>query len=534
MKESVQKRCAIYTRKSSEEGLDQSYNSLAAQRDACSAYIASQVGEGWKEIADAFDDGGYSGGSMDRPALSRLLAEIDAGHIDIVVVYKVDPLTRSLADFARIVERLEAKDASFVSVTQAFNTTTSMGRLTLNVLLSFAQFEREVTGERIRDKIAASKRKGMWMGGRPMLGYRPNGRTLDVDPEEAETVRDIFKRYLELGSVYALRADLTARKVHGKTWMTKSGKVMGGGVLALGALYNLLRNRHYRGLIPHKKDSHVGLHEAIIDADLFEAVQRRLDGQSAQRRARPLLPGGAPLTGLLFDDAGNLMSPSHARGKAGKRHRYYVSTALIAGDRAKAGARPRVPALAIETLVEERISRLPALAPFSWATARAQIDRVTVSESTIAIALKTAVSASAARELLPVDDQCDATPEGIVIKAAARLGRRAGRTHLLDPNGRRADAAATPDPVLVRALGQGWRWRMMLLSGAYPGSDALARAESVARSHLQRMVRLAYLAPDIQEDILAGRHRPGLSIDVLTRHGAPMDWSAQRRLYKAH
>lgn len=508
------KRCAIYTRKSSDEGLDQAFNSLDAQRDACSAYIASQTGEGWRRIDDVFDDGGFSGGSMDRPALIRLLAEIDAGRVDVVVVYKVDRLTRSLADFARIVERLEARNASFVSVTQAFNTTTSMGRLTLNVLLSFAQFEREVTGERIRDKIAASKRKGLWMGGRPMLGYRPNGRTLEIDPDEAETVRGIFRRYLVLGSVYALQADLAERGVRGKAWVTNTGKAAGGGVLALGALYSLLRNRHYRGMIPHKKETHVGLHPAIIDADLFEAVQQRLAAGAAKRRDRPEQPGGAPLTGRIFDDAGNYMSPSHARGKAGKAHRYYVSKALITGDRKTAGSRPRVPARAVEVLIENRLSALAAPKPFDWSTARPAIRRVVISTDFVAVEFETTMNAESARERLAGDDACETIPGGLLLTLVARLGRRGGRHHMLDAKGRRVDPAPAPDPALVRALAQGWRWRHMLMSGAHESSITLARAEGVTQTSLHRLIRLAYLAPDIQEDILAGVTDPGSRLSV--------------------
>src|SRR6201981_3332250 len=265
-------RCAIYTRKSSEEGLEQEFNSLRAQREACEAFIDSQRHEGWVCQRAAYDDGGFSGATLGRPALQQLLADITAGRVDTVVVYKIDRLTRSLADFAKIVEILDAKRASFVSVTQQFNTTTSMGRLTLNVLLSFAQFEREVIGERIRDKIAASKKKGMWMGGVPPLGYQAQDRKLVIVESEAETVRLIFRRYAELGSVRLLKDELEARNIHSKLRTSAAGRISGGKPFARGALYLMLQNRIYRGEIVHNQQSHLGEHTPIIDSPLWDAV----------------------------------------------------------------------------------------------------------------------------------------------------------------------------------------------------------------------------------------------------------------------
>ena len=276
-------RCAIYTRKSSEEGLEQEFNSLQAQREACEAFISSQRHEGWVCLPACYADGGFSGATMDRPALQRLLADIAAGRVDIVVVYKIDRLTRSLADFAKIVEILDARTASFVSVTQQFNTTTSMGRLTLNVLLSFAQFEREVIGERIRDKIAASKQKGMWMGGVPPLGYRVQDRKLVIVESEAELVRAIFRRYAELGSVRLLKEELKARGIGSKSWTSASGRLRGGKPFSRGALYLILRNRLYRGEIGHKGQSHLGEHTPIIDPPLWDAVQAQLASNAAVR-----------------------------------------------------------------------------------------------------------------------------------------------------------------------------------------------------------------------------------------------------------
>ena len=273
-------RCAVYTRKSSEEGLEQSFNSLHAQRDACEAYVRSQISEGWTCLPKAYDDGGISGGTMERPGLKQLLADIAAGQIDVVVVYKVDRLTRSLMDFSRIIEAFDKAGVSFVSVTQAFNTTTSMGRLTLNVLLSFAQFEREVTGERIRDKLAMSKAKGMWMGSVPPLGYDRGDHVLVVNEAEAETVCMIFRRYLQLGSVHTLCAELKTKGVRSKPWVTEKGRALGDAVITRGALFYLLKNRHYLGEIPHKGKNHPGLHPAIVDRKLFDAVQ----GQARRER----------------------------------------------------------------------------------------------------------------------------------------------------------------------------------------------------------------------------------------------------------
>jgi site-specific DNA recombinase len=348
-------RCAIYTRKSSEEGLEQEFNSLQAQREACEAFIDSQRHEGWVCQRAAYDDGGFSGATMDRPALQQLLADITAGRLDTVVVYKIDRLTRSLADFAKIVEILDAKSASFVSVTQQFNTTTSMGRLTLNVLLSFAQFEREVIGERIRDKIAASKQKGMWMGGVPPLGYQAQDRKLVVVDSEAEIVRLIFRRYAELGSVRLLKDELEARNIQSKLRTSGAGRISGGKPFARGALYLMLQNRIYRGEIVHNQQSHLGEHKPIIDQPLWDAVQTQLAGNAAQREGgktrQPSL-----LAGMLFDRDGNRMTPSHAI-KKGTRYRYYVSGSLITKDRTENSGGLRIPAAEIEQLVSSRVHR---------------------------------------------------------------------------------------------------------------------------------------------------------------------------------
>ncbi|MGB8901516.1 MAG: recombinase family protein [Methylocella sp.] len=340
-------RCAIYTRKSTEHNLDLEFNSLDAQREACEAYIKSQAHEGWRLVPDRYDDGGLSGASLDHPALQDLLADVRAGKIDTVVVYKVDRLTRSLADFAKLVELFDQHGVSFVSITQSFNTTSSMGRLTLNVLLSFAQFEREVIGERVRVKIAASKRKGLWVGGPVPLGYRCLDKKLEIVPEEAETVRTIFSLYLELGSMGALIAELDRRCIRTKVNGRRDGRQSGGIRFGVGPLAHLLKNRFYTGEVTYRGEVHRGEHEPILSRDLFEAVQEKLAANAIARQVR-LRGSAALLTGRLFDDRGNRMSPTHAN-KKGARYRYYVSQALLQNRKAEAGSIARVPAPETET-----------------------------------------------------------------------------------------------------------------------------------------------------------------------------------------
>ena len=348
-------RCAIYTRKSTEEGLEQDFNSLDAQREACEAYILSQKHEGWSALSERYDDGGFSGGDMDRPALTRLLSDIEAGKIDAVIVYKVDRLTRALADFARIVAIFDQAEVSFVSITQAFNTTTSMGRLTLNVLLSFAQFEREVTAERIRDKIAASKAKGMWMGGTVPIGYRAEARSLVPEPGEAKLVRRIFERYLALGSVTALKAELKRDRIITPIRRHRSGRGSGGRLFSRGKLYALLSNPIYIGRIRHKDRTYAGQHTAILDADLWQKVQDRLAANrnptSRLRRARD----PSPLAGRLYDPEGRKMRPSLAN-KKGRRYRYYVSETLIEDGVAHGARGWRIPAGELEAAVAQTLS----------------------------------------------------------------------------------------------------------------------------------------------------------------------------------
>jgi site-specific DNA recombinase len=350
-------RCAIYTRKSSDEGLDQALNSLDAQYEACAAYTVSQRHEGWKLVPERFDDGGLSGGNLDRPALQRLLAEIDAGRIGMVVVYKIDRLTRSLVDLGRLVERLDAKGCSFVSVTQAFNTATSMGRLTFNVLLSFAQFEREVTAERIRDKIAASKKRGLWMGGPLPLGHDrhpdPQCRELVVNPSEAEVARTLFTLYDVLGNLRLVENEAAQLGLRPKSVVKPSGHVRGVSPFTRGQLHSLLTNPVYIGRIRHKEQTHPGQHPAIIEDVLWDRVQAKLIAAGARPRGRSLAAIGARvLTGKLRDETGDLLTPTHTR-RHGKRFTYYISNRLISG-----GADPsgwRLPANELERTVRQAV-----------------------------------------------------------------------------------------------------------------------------------------------------------------------------------
>jgi site-specific DNA recombinase len=539
-------RCAIYTRKSSEEGLEQAYNSLDAQRDACSAYILSQAGERWTLADGIFDDGGYSGGTLDRPALTRLLADIEARRIDVIVVYKVDRLTRSLADFARIIEVLDRCGASFVSVTQAFNTTTSMGRLTLNVLLSFAQFEREVTGERIRDKIASSKKLGMWMGGCVPLGYSPNERTLAIHPEEADQVRYIFHRYLDLGSVNQLRADLTAHGITSKKWVSRAGKSYGGRSIGRGALYHLLRNRLYVGEVPHKGAHYPGRHPPIVDRDLFEAVQVKLDETAVVLRLNRPKPhakpySGAPLAGLIFDAAGSRMSPVSARRAGGVTYRYYVSHQLQTGTRADRKILQRVPAGPLEDIVVDRLRRIGWLPDAgdqrNWSDVRARLTRIDL--DTLAVVIRAVpptdsmlLDPQPLRDRLRLGDTIEVFEAGVTLKTGACFSRRSGTLVTLNPNGGDATECAHHDRTLGTALLRAEAWKRRIFSGKAKTVEEIAQGEGVTPGYVTRILRVAFLAPDLKRSILDARQPPGLALQRLITQDLPLDWQQQRDLFR--
>ncbi|HEX7633837.1 MAG TPA: recombinase family protein [Noviherbaspirillum sp.] len=348
------RRCAVYTRKSSEEGLDQEYNSIDAQRDAGHAYIASQRAEGWIPVADDYDDPAFSGGNMDRPGVKRLLADIEAGKIDIVVVYKIDRLTRSLADFSRMIDVFERHGVSFVSVTQQFNTTTSMGRLMLNILLSFAQFEREVTGERIRDKIAASKRKGMWMGGVPPLGYDVENRRLVINEKEAKIVRHVFKRFTELGSSTLLVKELRLDGVTSKAWTTQDGRVREGTPIDKSLIYKLLNNRTYLGELRHKEQWYQAEHPAIVEQTVWDDVQAILATNGRKRGNATRATVQFLLKGIVFGNDGRALSPWHTTKKNGRRYRYYIPQ-RDAKEHAGVSGLPRLPAAELESTVLDQL-----------------------------------------------------------------------------------------------------------------------------------------------------------------------------------
>ena len=508
-------RCAIYTRKSSEEGLDQDFNSLDAQREACEAYILSQAGEGWTLLPARYDDGGYSGGSMERPALQRLLVDLGRELIDVVVVYKIDRLTRSLADFARIVEKFDERQASFVSVTQAFNTTSSMGRLTLNVLLSFAQFEREVTGERIRDKIAASKAKGLWMGGLAPLGYDlpvNKTRVLQVNEAEAPVVRHIFERYLALGSVHRLLEELEGEGIRSKRRVSATGRVSGDQSLCRGAMFHLLQNRVYVGEIVHKGVCHAGQHQGIVDPALFDKVQARLARQLKDRRKR--IATRSPFIGKLFDSYGNRLTPTHSRGASGRTYLYYVPAQVQQGHHL-AGKAQRYPARRTDELIWSALHRVGI-------GEAEQLVRADLSSSAIELTLPSRLMAQVRRELAE-GEQAELRDDELRWTIPAVLRPRGGRAGV-EPIRHQAPHR---DLVLIKAL----RAAHKLVDRDRAG---LPMVQAMPHSrYAVRLMRLAFLSPSIQRDIFAGRQPPRLRLEDLVRARIPLCWKAQEKLIQA-
>ena len=547
-------RCAIYTRKSSEEGLEQDFNSLDAQREACAAYIQSQRHEGWKPVTKRYDDGGFSGGTLDRPALTQLLADLDAGKIDLIVVYKVDRLTRSLSDFAKLVERLDARGASFVSVTQSFNTTTSMGRLTLNVLLSFAQFEREVTGERIRDKIAASKKKGMWMGGYVPIGYDCVDSRLVVNEREAKHVRRIFELYRDLGNVEKLKKALTTEGIRSKSRTRRNGDVTGGCAFSNGALFAILGNRIYRGEISHKGQTHTGQHEAIIDETLWEAVQaarQQTRQRSSGERAKPT----SPLRRLITDDLGRRYEPVHTT-KGGRRYRYYVSRKE--DDQGRDRKQGRLPAEALEQQVADRLAsylgssdeildtlttaedtatarerllsssqRIAASRESDqpdWNLYRAVLTRVVVRPDAIDLMLDRQAVLQALE--MPPDEEA-AT---FTLHIQTRLYRTGHDLRLVVNNGPTGNEAGVVDKALVKLIARGRRWYEQLTTGQRSSLREIAQAEKLDERYVSRILYGSLLAPDIIEKVLRGQQPVAFTVKSLKRF-PPLDWDEQRRLY---
>ncbi len=532
------RRCAVYTRKSSEEGLQQEFNSLDAQREAGVAYVRSQAGEGWRLVETEYDDGGISGGTLERPALRRLLEDIAAGKIHVIVVYKVDRLTRSLSDFAKLIEVFEKHAVSFVSVTQQFNTTTSMGRLMLNVLLSFAQFEREVTGERIRDKIAASKRKGMWMGGTPPIGYEVKDRKLVVVAEEAELIRHIFRRYSALGSITSLARELISEGIQTRHYKSAAGRAFGGKTFSRGHLHRILSNRLYLGEVVHQEVSYAGEHDAIVDAELWASVERKITENRNGHRG-PTVAEAAPLRGKIFDAAGNRMTPAQAR-KGARRYRYYVSRAVVERGGGNGGSVSHVPAPLLEAAVlaalreslraaptgaEWKRELLQAPKPERVALLYAAIRRVVVFDDRLEVEVDT-TSQSDAGAVGAGQVQAASVHETLCVPFS--LERRAGSVRVLQGEG--GTAVTAPDPSLVRTVLRGHEWARRMLGAEAATFSDLAREGGVTPRYVSRIVRYAFLAPDITEAILSGTQPTSLTIEVL-RDSIPSDWSEQRRIF---
>jgi site-specific DNA recombinase len=527
-------RCAIYTRKSSEEGLEQDFNSLHAQRESCDAYIKSQRHEGWAPLPSLYDDGGYSGGSTERPALKRLLADIQSHLIDVVVVYKVDRLTRSLADFAKIVEIFDAADVSFVSVTQQFNTTTSMGRLTLNVLLSFAQFEREVTGERIRDKIAASKQKGMWMGGWVPIGYDRKDRTLTINETEAVTVRTIFDLFLKLKNVQRVQTELVRLNLTTKPYATPRGRAVGGLSFARGHLYKILSNPLYIGEIEHRGGRYPGQHPPLVDGGTWDAVQAQLAANHHENRTRTNAKSKSLLAGLIYDDAGNRLVSSHAT-KNGKRYRYYVTSQGTGRSVAAAGVpRLRLPATIdelvltklqsfltdkpqISTLLRETRCRpaeigsglgiaskladsLTSAAPMAQNVVDL-LARVTVSSTSLNISIKRdRLLALLTGNTFAGASQDNGQDNVISLEATvpAAPGGGSGKLVFEDQNSK------TPDAVVVKAIARASIWFEHLTAGKSQSMAEIAVRENITDNYVSNLIHLAWLSPDLVGRVLDG------------------------------
>ncbi|MFN4283350.1 MAG: recombinase family protein [Alphaproteobacteria bacterium] len=550
-------RCAIYTRKSTDEGLDQEFNSLDAQREACEAYIKSQKHEGWKLLPHYYDDGGYSGGSMERPALRKLLEEIEAGRVDIVVVYKVDRLTRALSDFARMVELFDKNKVSFVSVTQQFNTTTSMGRLTLNVLLSFAQFEREVTAERIRDKIAASKMKGMWMGSPPPLGYDVRDKKLVINETEARAVRVLFDLYLELGSVRALKEEADRRGI--RTKHRPNTKTEGNKPFSRGNLYAMLSNSLYIGEVRHKKATYPGQHAAIIDRATWERVQNSLKTSASNRRSDTNTTGPHLLTGRIFDENGEPLCPTHTN-KKGKHYHYYISKHLMHGSAKSQDSGWRLPARKIEDVVTDALAdllrnrrqlnaHLSVLdpSPTLLRTVGVESDKLASSLQSADLNARQVVLANLIRRVVVqqtalvieldrdrlmealLASQAPSSEAPVIISVPFRLGRRGVEVKLVLESDRNVSNFC--DEALINLVSRSRHWFDEIARGEIDSVLAIAEREGIDPSDVGRDLQLAFLAPDIVDAILAGDQPVELTANRLRLIGAlPREWNRQREL----
>ncbi|MGJ8563117.1 MAG: recombinase family protein [Alphaproteobacteria bacterium] len=554
---SQRKRCAVYTRKSSEEGLQQDFNSLDAQAESCSAYILSQAGEGWSKVDKVYSDGGISGGHMDRPGLIALIADIKAGLIDIIVVYKVDRLTRSLADFARLVDVFDKHDVSFVSITQAFNTTTSMGRLTLNVLLSFAQFEREVTAERIRDKIAASKKRGQWMGGLPPLGYDNINKKLVANSDEANTVQHIMTRYVELKSVTKLKHELDLDGYLTKTRITRKQSQTGGKPFSRGHLYKLLCNPVYIGKTTHKGVVFDGQHDPIVDQELWNSVQAGLKANAPKRRRSINIASNSLLTGMIFEDSGDRLSPVHSRKPNGRRYRYYISARLSKGEMDD-GTALRLPAKQIEGQVFRRLTdllsntgQLMGMVDGSHLTPQ-QVSKVEQHASELAARLTSNCVETQRTLLIDIIQRITISPKDLMLELRRdalfpdgicsqkvklendaitlayplQMKRRGIETKLIIGG----VALGQPDPELIKLIAKARNWYGGLKTGRFKSIKDIAAIEKMDDGDVSRTLSLAFLAPSIIHDIIAGNHAINLTPRDLSRKAnrLPLDWAQQR------
>lgn len=541
-------RCAIYTRKSSEEGLDQDFNSLDAQYEACTAYVASQKAEGWVLIPTRYDDGGLSGGTLERPALQRLLADIEAGLIDQIVVYKIDRLTRSLSDFAKIVDRLDATGASFVSVTQSFNTATSMGRLTLNMLLSFAQFEREVTAERIRDKIAASKKKGLWMGGTVPFGYQPDGRSLEIDETEAPIIRHIHDLYHALGSVRAVaeRAEELGYRTRQRSFTT--GTSTGGTPFSRGHIYQILTNPLYAGRIRHRDKIYDGQHPAIIDPAAWDEMQERLSADATRTRGRSNAAERSPLVGKLFDETGDRLTPSHSR-KNGKRLRYYISRRLVTDRRKKHLAAWRLPARDLETgiarVLRDHLHKPTVVTDLVRDITASEVPDLQAKLRQVASDCDPDGSADVWAPLLRradlaqgcmvlrLDRKVMADRLGIApdrIDSSARQIRASFQMQRRGVEARIVLGTAIPqvDPVLAKNTLTAQRWYAAVKAGSSFGD--IATREKTTTSRIQQMIGLAFLAPRLLDQVAAGNQPVSFTSEWFKRRQLPPDWDEQQKI----
>jgi|SaaInlV_120m_DNA_3_1039746.scaffolds.fasta_scaffold00643_8 site-specific DNA recombinase len=554
------KRCAIYTRKSSEEGLEQSFNSLDAQREACEAFAKSQAHEGWIVLPDLYDDGGFSGGNMERPALARLMRDIEAGNVDAVIVYKVDRLSRSLADFVRMIERFDQKGISFVSVTQQFNTSTSMGRLTLNVLLSFAQFEREVTSERIRDKIAASKKKGMWMGGVVPLGYDRVDKQLVVNEDEAIVVRHICTRYLALGCVRSLKAELDTDGYRSKARVAES-KIEGNKPFSRGALYTILKNPVYIGKVHHKGELHDGKHAAIVQKDIWDAVQALLTRNRRDKQVKSNTKHPSLLSGLVFDDQGNRMSPTYTR-KNNRHYGYYISQALLQYRDDETGTVARVPSSELEGLVLTELfellespqrlldlsnsDNLPAneidklikngkMFAKDWnslginkkiSVLQRVINKVEVSKTEIKIQIRSTSLVSQLLEQDSEDQDREFDQRTLTLSTQAVLKRTGIETKLVYADKKPEIVHTRSADALQKTLLKALQWNESLLSGEADSINILAEQEDISPSYIRAQRHLAFISIDEMDMVANPEAQSGLYLKKRNSN-LPLLWNKQ-------